>query len=103
VPFDMWGYTFDGPYSSLEQLQNQGGVYVVWSRRGGRWLVLDVGESGAVRDRLVSHERADRWRQFCGGGTVYYAATYTPGGTEADRAVIEQFIRSVAKPPCGDR
>ena len=102
MAFERWGYQFDGAYTSPDHLQPRPGVYVIWCRIGDDWSVLDVGESDDARERVINHERADCWRRNC-VGTIYYSATYTPDLDEYGRRAVEQHIRNITNPPCGER
>ena len=100
--FEMWGYQFDGAYTSPDSLESRSGVYVIWCKNGDNWTVLDVGESADVKERVSNHERADCWERNC-SGTIYYSVTYTPNLQQSGRKEIEQKIRDLTNPPCGDR
>ncbi len=102
MPFEHWGYHFEGAYALADSLKSKAGVYVIWCERGGNWAVLDVGEAADVKKRVKNHERSVCWKDQC-GGRVYYSATYTPKVGEADRMKIEERIRSLASPPCGEQ
>jgi hypothetical protein len=100
MSFERWGYTFEGAWSDPNQLESRSGVYVIWCRNGEAWSVLDVGESHDVRGRILAHDRMTDWKRHC-NGVIYYSATYTPDLHQTGRILIEQKIRSAAKPPCG--
>jgi len=102
MPFEYWGYQFEGAYSSSDLLKSEAGVYVVWCENEGNWSVLDVGEAGDVKERVENHDRIHCWEEHC-PGTIYYSATYTSDLQQADRMKIEGKIRSLANPPCGSR
>jgi len=101
MSFDMWGYRFDGAYPDPNLLKSSPGIYVIWSKKGENWKVLDVGESADVKDRLLDHERKPCWTSHCTGELVY-SATYTPDLDQPGREKIAQHIRGRSKPPCGD-
>lgn len=101
MPFDSWGYHFEGAFSAPRQLPSGSGVYVIWCKDGDNWKVLDVGESDDVRDRVMNHKRADCWSRNC-SGIIHFAATYTLNLTESKRREIEQDIRNRTNPPCGE-
>ena len=88
------GYTFEGPYQSKSSLERKSGVYVVLNFDND---VVDVGESGNVRERVEDHEREPCWRR---NGGSKYAAHYTD---ESKRMTIEKQIRREHNPPCGER
>lgn len=100
--FERWGYKFEGAWTDPNNLETRSGVYVIWCKSGENWLILDVGESHDVNDRVLSHDRSDCWRRNC-TGTIYYSATYTPKLQQPGRIEIEQHIRNLTNPPCGDR
>jgi len=64
--------------------------------------VLDVGEAANIKERVSNHDRSDCWRRNC-SGIIYYSATYTPNLQQAGRMQIEQRIRNLTNPPCGER
>lgn len=93
-------YNFEGPFHTTDALHNRSGVYtILGSNQPGQYVVLDVGESGTLRDRVARHDRHDQWRQ-CGYGAVYVAAHYTDAAT---RLHMERELRSTFKPRCGIR
>ena len=102
MAFEQWGYMVEGAWSDPERLEDRSGVYIIWCKVGENWFVLDVGESGTVKSRVLNHERAECWRQNC-RGEIYYSVIYTPNLQQAGRMEIEQRIRSLTNPPCGDR
>ena len=55
-------YAFDGPFSVTSNLKDQSGVYLVTTKApNGKHDVIDVGESGKVKDRIENHDWADDW------------------------------------------
>ena len=103
MSFKRWGYEFDGRYLKPDYLQDAAGVYVVWCENMDDLFVLDVGQSGNVKERLQSHERLDCWFCHCLDGQVCYSATYTYNLPEGNRIQIEQLIRQLTKPLCSER
>jgi hypothetical protein len=102
MPFERWGYQFDGAYTSPDSLESLPGIYVIWCRsQEGAWHVLDVGESENVQERTSNHERRPCWLANC-QGTIYYSATYTNIGKNK-RIEIENEIRRQERPVCGQQ
>lgn len=92
---------FEGPFTNTAQLQAKSGVYVILGRNGQQenWKVVDVGESGDLRNRVDTHDRESSWkRQGCSVLAVaaYYCA-------EAERMRVEAALRQQYNPPCGER
>lgn len=102
MPFEYWGYQFEGAYTSCEYLRSRSGVYVIWCENEGKWTVLDVGEAADVKERVKNHDRTDCWAQNC-SGIICYSATYTPNRQQTKRIEIEERIRKLTNPPCGKR
>ncbi len=100
MPFAWQGILFEGLFRNPGVLEARAGIYTVWCSRGDGVAILDVGEAGDVRARVLAHDRKDCWRRNC-AGEVMYAAYYTPGLDEPGRRRIESQIRAVAQPPCG--
>lgn len=93
-------YNFEGPFHSADALHNLSGVYtILGSSQPGQYVVLDVGESSTLRDRVANHDRRHQWRR-CGFSTLAAAAHYTDGVT---RMRIESELRAAYNPPCGLR
>ena len=97
------GYEFEGPYLVVEDLQDRSGVYVILDRRDEKYIVIDVGESHAVKSRVTNHERKDCWKKHCENGIWLYAVYYTPHLQQPGRKEIEQKIREMYNPPCGEQ
>lgn len=93
-------YNFDGPFDSLNPLRNESGVYAILGSNGsGEHVVLDVGESSTLRDRVARHDRQNQWRQ-CGYRMLSVAVHYTNAVT---RTLMERELRNTFKPRCGVR
>ena len=94
-------YQFEGPFHSVDLLEDRAGVYaIIDSRNPGNHLV-DVGESATVKSRVEGHDRSGCWRRHS-QGRLTAAVYYTPGVQQAGRRVIEQEIRSSYQIPCGE-
>jgi hypothetical protein len=102
MAFERWEYTVEGEWSDPEKLEDRPGVYIIWCRAGENWSVLDVGESANVKSRVLNHDRSGSWRRNC-QGDIYYSVIYTHDLQQAERMEIEQKIRRIENPPCGDR
>ena len=100
--FTRWGYQFEGAFvARANSLRSRSGVYVIWCKDGDNWTVLDVGEAADVKERVSNHDRTECWSTHC-SGIIYYSATYTPRLQQSGRMEIEQKIRNLTNPPCGE-
>ena len=102
MSFERCGYQQGPEPIAARRLQSRSGVYVIWCKSGDNWTVLDVGEAANVKERVSNHDRANCWARNC-SGIIYYSATYTPNLQQAGRMKIEQRIRGLTNPPCGER
>src|SRR5690349_18460628 len=99
------GYTFEGPFSSTDDLQNLPGIYVIVDMP---FLGLpttppiDVGESDDVRRRVEQHDRTRCWLEKQ-RGTLAVAAMYMPLSTPEQRRAVESLLRRFLAPLCGER
>ncbi|MCH8978104.1 MAG: hypothetical protein IH945_02535 [Armatimonadetes bacterium] len=94
------GYDFEGPYSSPSCLDSKAGVYTILDKKSnGNYDIVDVGESGNVKDRVENHDRKDCWKRHA--SEIWYAAYYTLGWTADQRRALEKKIRDEYDPPCG--
>jgi len=102
MAFERNGYQFEGAFTSPDNLEEKSGIYVIWCKISESWTCLDVGESHNVKNRVINHDRTDQWRRNC-RGQIYYAAHYTPHLQQTGRMEIEQNLRALEKPVCGER
>jgi hypothetical protein len=100
MAINIGGYNFDGPYGHTKDIENASGVYAILGRSGtSPWSIVDVGESGALRDRIDTHDRSPCWRRR-GHAQLAAAVLYVP---ERQRMAIEQQLRGQLNPPCGEQ
>jgi hypothetical protein len=92
-------YHAEGPFGNVNGLLAQSGVYVILGRlnQQANWIVVDVGESGDVQDRVSNHDRKPCWRGQ-GHAELSVAAIYAD---ERNRMLIERELRAQFNPPCG--
>lgn len=95
-------YTFEGPYTDTDQLENRSGVYAITCTDGRTYGLIDVGESAAVKQRVENHDRKRCWQLNC-SATLSASVLYTPNLQQAGRVAIENAIRQEFEPPCGRR
>lgn len=95
-------YTFDGPYTSTDRLEDCSGVYTIICQKEGKNYLIDVGESATVKSRVETHDRKDCWEKNC-QGDLAVAVYYTPNLQQPGRMAIEQEIRNQYGLPCGER
>lgn len=100
MTIQIGSYNFEGPFSSVDALRNESGVYAILGGNApGEHVVLDIGESATLRNRIDSHDRRDQWRQ-CGYRWLSVAAYYT---NTMSRLLIERELRISYQPRCGIR
>jgi len=54
-------YIFEGPFSSINQIRETGGVYAVICSDEAKQFIVDIGSSGQLKSRLSNHERKNCW------------------------------------------
>ena len=98
----MGNYSFEGAFSDPSSLRNNSGVYAVLTRAttDDKFTVVDVGESGGVRDRVSDHDREGCWNRNKKQAGLSYAAFYCD---ERTRMSVEDELRGAYNPSCGDR
>lgn len=94
-------FDFEGCFSSINSLNALSGVYAILGRNldDERWIVVDIGESGNVWDRVLNHDRTESWKRQ-GYRQLACAVHYCD---ERVRMLIERELRGQFNPPCGDR
>ena len=93
------GYKFDGPYKIGERVIDRAAIYVILDRNS---KVIDVGQSGELGTRLLSHDRKPCWDR---NGGKWFVIKWMPSDkySREDREKLENYIRSDKTPPCGKR
>jgi hypothetical protein len=100
MAIQIGNYNFEGPFGTLDALRNASGVYaILGSNSPQEYVVLDIGESATLKDRIAGHDRQGQWRA-CGYETLLAAAHYTYADA---RMRIERELRAIYSPPCGLR
>lgn len=102
MSLNVGNYSFEGPYTSTNSLQDRSGVYAIVCHSNGNYNLVDVGESANVRSRVEDHDRKSCWTKNC-NSTLMVAVHYTPNLQQSGRRKIEQEIRDQYNPPCGER
>jgi len=93
-------YNFAGPHTTVENLLNRSGVYLIVDQQKTNNVLVDVGESSEVKNRIENHDRKSCWNQNCVGKLTAYVL-YTPGVGQLGRISIEKKIRDGFNPLCG--
>ena len=99
IKIDQWD--FEGPYNTTAAVWNRSGAYAILTRPAGTatYRVVDAGESGDLRARLDTHDRADCWRRN-NQGDLAVAVLYCD---ERSRKAVEAHLRAAYAPACGVR
>jgi len=95
-------YSFEGPYTSTNLLEDRSGVYAIFCYVDSKYYLIDVGESATVKNRVENHERSYCWKINC-NGQLTFSVLYTLNKQQAGRKEIEQELRRLYNPPCGER
>jgi hypothetical protein len=93
-------YVFNGPFTHVDGLLRQSGVYLISVVENGLHQVLDIGESNDIHTRIKNHDRESQWLSNNGGRQLHVSSYYCD---EPTRMVIERQLRSVFNPVCGER
>lgn len=102
MPVKLKNYLFEGPFFSINRIEDRSGIYAILSFDNEKIYVIDIGESSEVKTRLENHDRKDCWEKNC-RGTFTISVYYTPNLQQSGRKLIEQELRDWYDPVCGDR
>lgn len=98
MSIQIGNYHAEGPFGNVSGLLARSGVYVILGRSAqSNWIVVDIGESGNVNERVGCHDRAPTWGRQ-GHTQLAVAAIYAD---ERNRMLIERELRLQFNPPCG--
>jgi hypothetical protein len=97
----LGNYYFE-PHETAAALQDKSGIYAILCLIGKEYRVIDIGESSQVKTRIEGHARESCWKRHC-NGTLIISVHYTPNIQQAGRREIEQELRRLFKPVCGEQ
>ena len=86
-------YIFEGPYSSIGELEDTPGVYVIICNKNECYFPIDVGQTDTVKSMIEKHDQKNLWEWYC-SGTLKFSAMYTPGIQEAHRMKIVKKLKT---------
>jgi hypothetical protein len=102
MAISIGNYSFEGPYTSTDSLEDKSGVYAIHCYVDSKYYLVDVGESATVKTRIENHDREDCWKQNC-KGELTFSVLYTPNKQQVGRREIEQELRKQYNPTCGEK
>ena len=106
VPVTIGGLGFRCVTLSDADFADRAAIYVIICvGEGGKWTVLDVGQSGEVGSRIDSHDRKACWSKNCPSGNIWVCVYSMPSSqyTKEDRLQLERKLRQQYNPSCGTR
>jgi hypothetical protein len=80
---------------SPDELKNRSGIYAILCQTDNKCKLIDVGESGKVKNRIKNHNRKKCWKKISKKleGNLFCAVKYTPYKRRSGRRKIEKGIR----------
>jgi hypothetical protein len=105
VEIPIGGYPFLG--TPLDEADFRGGaaIYaIICITEGGKWTVIDIGQSEEMGSRMDLPDRKDCWKHKCSSMNIWVceyrmsATVYT----KEDRLRVERNLRRELKPTCGE-
>jgi len=97
------GYTFEGPYMTVDHLPIAPGLYAVVCSDQREYYLLDVGYASKVRTAVKRSTRRQCWENNR-RGVMMYAFLVDPQLDETQcRAVEKEIRRRYTRLPCGQR
>lgn len=97
------GYDFDSDYNVNGTFNNVAGVYVIYYNNSflKSIIVLDVGETENLGQRIANHERKIDWMNKSNGQPIKLAFKHISNIN--DRLLLERYLRLTINPLCGER
>lgn len=92
------GYQFAGPYNvDLGFKRDFGAVYAIVDDTP---KILDIGQTQSINDRVQYHDRRPCWDRNKVGALHLYIYE---NSSEQTRLQLENSLREIYKPTCGDK
>ncbi len=93
-------HQFYGPHTNNNTLPERSGVYIITTiTPSQQHLVIDVGESHNIKNRISNHDRTPQWKNNIQNGLHAWVLV----ANESQRMLIEKEHRLAYNPVCGDR
>jgi len=92
-------YMFNGPYESLEDLEDEPGVFSIVCVDRGNWYLLDVDHADDVRTAIEDHTREELWMKYK-RGEIRYAVLYTDDSMEKRQMITRTIREEYSNIPC---
>jgi hypothetical protein len=86
------GFAFQGPLTSIDDLDEKPGVFTIICEEKGTYYLLDVDHGENVREAVSTHERKDSWEELK-RGEIRYAVLYADEFPNLGLPTIEEAIR----------
>ena len=64
MSINIGNYTFDGPYSSTNELENLSGVYAIICQKNDKDYIINIGKSNSVVREMGSNLYRLTWSQI---------------------------------------
>jgi hypothetical protein len=84
---------FNGPYASIEQIENESGIFVAICGKINRFIVVDIGESNRIKSLIEKKLKEKKYENFC-SGELFFACHYMIGKNQNERNKIKNIIRN---------
>jgi len=92
---NILGFNFEGPHPIDGAFNDVPGIYLILTSTR---IVVDVGQTDKLGQRISSHERKSSWPQY--GGTLLW---FHHEPSLQSRLAKETQLRDTYNPVCGDR
>lgn len=87
------GYTFNGPFSVNTNFNAVAGIYLITTLQG---IIVDVGETENLKERIPNHERRNCWTRNSGVNLYFHYES-----NQQQRLAKEKLFRTKSNPACG--
>ena len=91
----LGNYHFEGPFDSINQIEEKEGVFAVLCKTENEISqLIHIEEAKNIKKRIRNHINSIKWPKLCNGNIVF-GANYTPDVQEQDRqSIVNEIIRT---------
>lgn len=106
VELNIGGYPFACVGLADADFREVAAIYaVICVSEDHSWTVLDVGQSGELRQRIDAHDRMQCWEEKCASKNIWVCIhrMLSSQYTKEERLKLENYLRQNLNPLCGSR
>lgn len=98
MDFSIGNYLFTGPFTSIDQIENKSGIFMVFCGNIKGFIIVDISEANNIKTAIEDNMKKQKWEKFCYGGELLFGCYYLEEKSKGEREIINNKIRKKYRP-----